>query len=495
MWLRRRKAEDRATDPRRNGTPNSLFGEILDWMLAPLLFLWPISIIVTHNVADDLANQPYDRALADSVRTLARLVTTDEGGRIAVHFPAPPRAMFRADEDDAVYYQVADVRGRMLTGDAEIPPAEVPPNLFAEEVLFRDEMIHGEEVRIAYQFLRPEVPADVPLVVVQVAETRNKRSDLASRVVTGVLLPQFAIIPLAVVLVWVGLSRGIAPLKRLQSMIRRRRPTDLSPIAPASVPEEVRPLIVAFNDMMARLEENLHAQQRFIADAAHQMRTPLTGLKMQTDLALRETDPRQLRDSLARIAESTDRAAHLINQLLALARAEASFEKLYAVETVDLGAVVREVAHDAFPRAHAKGVDFGVEGGDRALQVEGNPVLLREMVKNLIDNAIKYTPRGGHVTARTRFAGAPVFEVEDSGVGIPEADRERVFERFYRVLGSGEDGSGLGLPIVREIAELHRATVTLDPNPAGAGTLARVVFPRSILQPPLPVQGDFYPLG
>ena len=123
--------------------PRSLFGEILDWMLAPLLFLWPISMIVTHNVADDLANQPYDRALADSVRTLARLVTTDEGGRIAVHFPAPPRAMFRADEDDAVYYQVSDVRGSMLTGDAEIPPAEVPPNLFAEEVLFRDEMIHG----------------------------------------------------------------------------------------------------------------------------------------------------------------------------------------------------------------------------------------------------------------------------------------------------------------------------------------------------------------
>jgi two-component system sensor histidine kinase TctE len=495
MWLRRRKVEASTTDARRSGTPNSLFGEILDWMLAPLLFLWPISIIVTHNVADDLANQPYDRALADSVRTLARLVTMDEGGRIAVHFPAPPRAMFRADEDDAVYYQVADVRGQMLTGDVEIPPAEVPPNLFAEEVLFRDEMIHGEEVRVAYQFLRPEAPADALLVVVQVAETRNKRSDLASRVVTGVLLPQFAIIPLAVVLVWVGLSRGIAPLKRLQGVIRRRRPTDLSPIAPASVPEEVRPLIVAFNDMMARLEENLHAQQRFIADAAHQMRTPLTGLKMQTDLALRETDPRQLRDSLARIAESTDRAAHLINQLLALARAEASFEKLYAVETVDLGEVVRDVAHDAFPRAHAKGIDFGVEGGDCALQVEGNPVLLREMVKNLIDNAIKYTPRGGHVTARTRFAGAPVFEVEDSGVGIPEAERERVFERFYRVLGSGEDGSGLGLPIVREIADLHRATVTLDPNPAGGGTLARVVFPRSTLQPPLRLQGDVYPLG
>ena len=495
MRPRRRRAEKPARTPGARYQPNSLFGEILDWMLAPLLFLWPISIIVTHNVADNIANQPYDRALADSARSLARLVTM-EGGAVTVHFPAPPRALFRADQDDTVYYQVADRAGEVITGDREIPWVQAPPRPLAEEVLFRDDVIHGEEVRIAYLYLRPELEPDSPLTLVQVAETRNKRSDLASRVVTGVLLPQFAIIPLAVVLVWVGLSRGIAPLNRLQSLIRRRRPTDLSPVPPASVPEEVRPLIVAFNDMMARLEENLHAQQRFIADAAHQMRTPLTGLKMQTDLALRESDPEQLRESLARIAESTDRASHLISQLLSLARAEASFEKLYAVEPVDLNAVVREVAQDLFPRALEKGIDLGVEGAGRPLQVDGNLVLLREMIKNLVDNAIKYTPRGGSVTARTRLAGAPILEVEDSGIGIPEADRERVFERFYRVLGSGADGSGLGLPIVREIADLHRASVTLNPNPAGGGTMARVVFPRGQHQPAPPaLQSTYFPLG
>ena len=491
MLSRRRKPKnDKAGNPpRKSGPPNSLFGEILDWMLAPLLFLWPISIIVTHNVADNIANQPYDLALADSVRALARLVTVEDG-QVVVHFPAPPRALFRADQDDAVYYQVADAGGATITGDAVIPAAPVPASLIGEDVLLRDELIHGEEVRVAYRFLRPLPEQSEALVLVQVAETRNKRTDLASRVVTGVLLPQFAIIPLAVVLVWVGLSRGIAPLNRLQSLIRRRRPTDLSPVEPSTVPEEVRPLIIAYNDMMARLEENLQAQQRFIADAAHQMRTPLTGLTMQTDLAMHESDPEQLRESLTRIAESTDRAAHLINQLLSLARAEASFEKLYVVETVSLDAVVREVALELFPRAQAKQIDLGVESGEHELLVEGNPVLLREMVKNLVDNAVKYTPRGGSVTARTRFAGSPILEVEDTGPGIPDADRERVFERFYRVLGSGVDGSGLGLPIVREIAELHRATVTLDANPGGQGTLARVVFPRSHLQPPPLVQGD-----
>ena len=494
LQLRRKSKADKggkgASAPRKSGPPNSLFGEILDWMLAPLLFLWPISIIVTHNVADNIANQPYDLALADSVRTLARFVSVEDGA-VVVHFPAPPRALFRADQDDVVYYQVADDSGRTLSGDADIPQAPMPASMVGEEVLLRDELIQGEDVRVAYRFLRPSPDVSDMLVLVQVAETRNKRSDLASRVVTGVLLPQFAIIPLAVVLVWVGLSRGIAPLNRLQSLIRRRRPTDLSPVEPSTVPEEVRPLIIAYNDMMVRLEENLQAQQRFIADAAHQMRTPLTGLKMQTDLALHETDPEQLRESLERIAESTDRAAHLINQLLSLARAEASFEKLYAVERVSLDAVVREVALELFPRAQIKQIDLGVEAGEQALFIEGNAVLLRELVKNLLDNAVKYTPRGGSVTARTRFAGSPILEIEDTGAGIPEADRERVFERFFRVLGSGVDGSGLGLPIVREIAELHRAVVTLDAGPGGRGTLARVVFPRTHLQPPPIVQGDY----
>ncbi|PTD97177.1 sensor histidine kinase [Pseudothauera lacus] len=487
MLSKRRRSERKAAAAARPpGQPNSLFGEILDWMLAPLLFLWPISIIVTHNVADNIANQPYDRALADSARVLARMVALHEG-EVVVNFPAPPRALFRADQDDTLYYQVARPEGAVITGDGEIPRLPRPAHWLPEEVLFRDDIIQGEEVRIAYQFVLPPGGAADEVLLVQIAETRNKRSDLSSRVVTGVLLPQFAIIPLAVVLVWVGLTRGIAPLSRLQSLIRRRRPTDLSPIPPASVPEEVRPLIVAFNDMMARLEENLQAQQRFIADAAHQMRTPLTGLRMQTDLALLETDPELQRQSLRQIAESADRASHLINQLLSLARAEASFEKIYAVETVDLEAVVREVAQDIFPRALAKNIDLGVEGTGAPLPVEGNPVLLREMIKNLVDNAIKYTPRGGSVTARTRHAGAPILEVEDNGIGIPEADRERVFERFFRVLGSGVDGSGLGLPIVQEIAELHRAAVSLNPNPAGQGTIAQVVFPRSQLatQPPV----------
>ncbi len=459
---------------------DSLFGEIL-WMLSPLLFLWPISIAITHHFANQIANQPYDEALAENVRTIAHQVKLIDG-RIVVNLPAPTRAFLRTEENHDTFYQVTGLRGELLVGDKELPKAEIPETFAPGAVLFRDDEILGKEIRVAYQFISLK-PQTKP-VLVQVAETLKKREYLASQIISGVILPQFAIVPLAVVLVYIGLTRGIAPLTRLQRHIRNRRPGNLAPISIYGVPEEVRPVIASFNDMMARLEQNLHAQQRFITDAAHQMRTPLTGLKMQTELALSESDPRLIRKSLQQIAESAERAIHLINQLLLLARAEAGHEKLYAFETVDLEALARDVTQEAVPRALAKDIDLGFEDSGWPLLIDGSPVLLRELMSNLIDNAIKYTPRYGRVTVRTCAESFAIFEVEDNGCGIAETDRELVFERFYRVLGSEADGSGLGLSIVREIAELHRASVLLRPNPSGQGTVARAVFPR---------QSAFYP--
>jgi two-component system sensor histidine kinase TctE len=461
------------------GTPgelNSLFGEILDWMLAPLLFLWPISIAVTNHVANQIADQPYDQALSENVAAIVRLVKI-EGGHVSLNFPASARSMLRADEVDTLYYQVTGLRGELIAGDREIPWVDPPEKeVGTDDILFRDDSINGEEIRVAYAFLSSSA-GRMP-VLVQVAETRNKRGNLSSRIISGVLLPQFAIIPLAVVLVYLGLSRGIAPLNRLQARIRGRRPGDLSPIPIRGVPEELRPVIVALNEMMQRLEENLQAQQRFIADAAHQLKTPLTGLKMQTELALQETDPAQLHEFVARIASGTDRAVHLATQLLVLARAEASHEKVHSVEPLDLEVLAKQVTEEWVMRAMAAGIDLGFEGTGWPLAIDGIPLLLRELVKNLIDNAIKYTPRGGKVTVRARAGIQAVLEIEDNGIGIPASDRELVFERFYRVLGTDADGSGLGLPIVKEIADLHRATVSLLVPEGKQGTLVRIAFPR-----------------
>jgi len=455
--------------------PNSLFGEILDWMLAPLLLLWPISIAATNHVASYIANQPYDQALADNVTAIARLVKI-EGGRVTVNLPASTRTLLRADESDTLYYQVIGPGSRVIHGDKEIPWPTLPAKVEAGKILFRDERIEADNVRIAYAFM--PVRSGLPPVVVQVAETLHKREALASGIISGVLLPQFAIIPLAVILVYLGLMRGIAPLRLLQERIHRRRPSDLSPIPAGRVPDEVRPLVVAFNQMMGRLEENLQAQQRFIAQAAHQMRTPLTGLKTQTEIALSETDPAQMRNALRLIAESTDRASHMINQLLMLARAEASHEKLHNVVPLDLDALARGVTEEWVVRALAKRIDLGFEESGRSLRINGVPLLLRELLTNLVDNAIKYTAPGGHVTVRTRAGRRAVIEVEDNGIGIPVEERDSIFERFYRVLGTDAEGSGLGLAIAAEIAELHQAKIDLLTGSDGKGSLFRVSFPR-----------------
>jgi two-component system sensor histidine kinase TctE len=382
--------------------------------------------------------------------------------------------MLRTDDEDTVYFQVLGLRGELVAGDSEIPGVEGGAREDAGTLRFRDENIHGDEVRVAYQFV-PVSPGRWP-VLVQVAETRHKREQLASRIISGVLLPQFAIIPLAVILVWLGLTRGLAPLNRLQLRIRQRRPDDLSPINLRSVPEELKPMVAAFNDMMARLDDNLDAQQRFIAAAAHQLKTPLTGLKTQTELALQETDCVQLHDYLQRIAAGVDRASHLTYQLLQLARAEASHEQPHAMEPVDLEELALAVTAHCVPRALARNIDLGFEEAGAEMKISGVPLLLREMIDNLVDNAIKYTPTGGRVTVRLRAAPDWALEVEDTGIGIAEEDRPRVFERFYRVLGTDAEGSGLGLAIVREIAELHRARIEVLPGPGGQGTLIRVHF-------------------
>jgi len=460
-----------------NPVLNSLFGEILDWLLAPLLLVWPISIAATHHVAERIANQAFDHVLAEHVTKIVHdLQITPEG----VHVNLPPSAAPPSinDEVDRQYFQLAVAGGEVLAGYEDIPGLRGGDEYGTDTVLFRNGDMMGEPVRIAYRLLPS--PSDARPLLVQAAETRKQRKELSSSIISGVLLPQFAIIPLAVVLVWMGLSRGLRPLGRLRERIRNRPADDLSPINLRTVPEELQPIVVAFNDMMLHLQENLDAQQRFISAAAHQLKTPLTGLKTQIELALRENDAALVRDYLLRISDGVDRAAHLTYQLLQLARAEASHENpTQKKERLDIGELAREVTMQCVPRALARNIDIGFEEAGVPMNISGTPLLLREMIDNLIDNAIKYTPSGGAVTVRLRVGAGWLLEVEDNGIGIAVDDRERVFERFYRVLGTQADGSGLGLAIVREIAELHQARIEVLAGADRVGTLFRVIFPLS----------------
>jgi two-component system sensor histidine kinase TctE len=321
--------------------------------------------------------------------------------------------------------------------------------------------------------------------LVQVAETLEKRHQLANQIIKGVILPEFIILPIALTLLWFALVRGLSPLTTLQDHIRSRRPDDLSPIDAQALPEEISPLVRSLNDMLARLSQSIQSQKRFIADAAHQMKTPLAGMRMQSELAMRQSNREEIQRSLEQLSKSSESATRLVNQLLALARAENDSPQATSLALIDLRTLVRDAVRDWFPPALARQIDLGFEDDDVALPVRGNATMLREILNNLIDNALRYTQRGGRVTVRVRADTERhqiVMEVEDNGPGIAPAERGHVFERFYRILGSEVEGSGLGLAIVREIAQRHDAEIDLFSNPRSTdprfpGLLIRVSLP------------------
>lgn len=455
----------------------SLLVEILDWLLAPLIVLWPLSVVVTFYVANVIANIPYDRALRDSVNALGQYVRFEpRGARIAL--PAGASSFLRTDELDTIWFQVRGTRGEVLAGDREL--AEIFPEEAQTQnvVYFRDDEWHHEPVRIAYMFVYAPTEPHRRLLI-QVGETLNKRQNLANEIIAGIIVPQFFLFPFVALLVWFGLTRGTQPLEDLRVKLLGRRPSDLSPIDVNEVPEEIAPLIDAFNKMMERLATNMRAQERFIADAAHQMRTPLAGLRTQLEYALRQRDPQEMQASLERIRHSVERASHVISQLLSLARSQSETPPAY--ELVDVNALLREVTQEYVVQALAKGIDLGFEGTVRPAWVDGNPLLLHELFANLVDNAVRYTAPGGKVTARVRGREFVVAEVEDNGIGIDEKERELIFERFYRAPGTEATGSGLGLPIVRSIAAQHHAAVQVRGNAAERGSVFTVVFPRAAL--------------
>jgi two-component system sensor histidine kinase TctE len=469
---------------------HSLFGEILDWMLAPLLLLWPMSIAITYLVAKSIANQPFDHALEDSVTVLAQQVR-EVGGKVVSRLPGSARDILRADDVDNVYFQIAGPAGELVDGDRELPQPAEPERYRTGRVQFRNEVMYGTQVRIAFSYvnLRPLAKrGDEPhAALVQVAETLDKRAHLANEIIKGVILPQFIILPIVLALVWFALTRGLSPLAELQERIRARRPDDLSPIDTHQVPEEITPLVGSLNDMLDRLSQTIEMQKRFIADAAHQMKTPLAGMRMQSELALRQQDPDEIRRSLEQLATSSESATRLVNQLLALARAENQPHAGTAFVTLNLNTVARDTVQDWVQASFAHHIDLGFEPDDAAPPIEGNPLMLREMLSNLIDNALRYTPSGGSVTVRVRAdAGQAVLEVEDTGPGIAQAERAHVFERFYRILDNSAPGSGLGLAIVREIAQQHGADIDLFNNPRSyttkwPGSLFRLSFPAPAL--------------
>jgi len=441
------------------------------WLAVLLLLALVVATLFGHAIALRPVTAAYDWVLVDTAQSLTRLINS----RPDINPEALSNSadmLLRTDQFDRIYYSVHDRNGRLIAGDAQLHPPR-SESLEAGELLY-DARIDGEYVRVAAM----RVSLRGVDAIVQVAETGVKRSELTKQILTGMIMIEVMLVVSVIVLVMFGVGKGLEPLEHLREEIETRSHRDLRPIPPEHAPVEVRPLVTALNELLARLDRTLRSQQQFVANAAHQLRTPLAGLRMQVEYGLGQSDPAEHVRVLRELGLSTERAVRLANQLLTLARAEAGFAQADSMRRIDLREVAGEAAEDWMPAAIRKKIDLGLELDPAPLR--GDFFLLKELLSNLIGNAIAYTSSGGRITVSTASAGGiSTLRVEDDGIGIPETLRALVFERFYRVDGAGGEGCGLGLAIVREIAHLHGGKVDIQAPARGSGTIVRLEFPAA----------------
>lgn len=459
----------------------SLRRQLLLWLLLPQLVLWLGGGALTYRIALNYAEKGLDQSLSQSVRSLARQVKP-MGSGLLVDFPKAAQAIIEEDPDDRVSYMVSSPPGKFLLGNQAFaaPPSPVSPGT---PVFYRmnlaDKPMRAVALDVAYG------DNDNPqLLRVQLAKSYVGRERIAQELIADLQAPLLLLMLALSVLVYAGIKRGMTPLTKLAKQLQDRSVADLTALELTTAPTEVHSLVDAINRLLAAVRRNVSQEKRFINDAAHQLRTPLSGLINQSDLALREDDVALLKARLHKVHAGALRSAHLVNQLLALARSGAEVP----MQTLDLAQLAQDVARELSPRAVAMQVDLGYEGVRHAW-VHGSDMLLREALTNVIDNALRYgqPPRSSstssdeaapepRVTVSVHTCGDEVeLAVEDNGPGLSLAQREQAFERFWR--GSDSPGGcGLGLAIVQEIAQSHAGRAELamaspEPNTAQSSGL------------------------
>jgi two-component system sensor histidine kinase TctE len=450
--------------------------QLLTWLLVPLFLLLSADTFISYWIAVNFSQRAYDRSLVEIAREVS-LHLQGSGGGLTLDLAEEARRVLFSDPYDSIYFTVETADGGTVAGESIAPPQRGATAGHPGETLY-DGTMHGAPVRIVELRARADSAAGRPPAVVRVAETEFKRKELTREILLSVVVPQVLLIVIAGIVVWVGVVRGLAPLQRLQRTIAARPHHDRSPLVVESVPREVRPLLRSINDLLVRLDSMMTLQGRFISDAAHQLKTPIAALEAQIELALRERDPERLRQAVQDSCPGLERLSRLVSQLLSLARNEPQAAHAVTMVPLDLNALALEAAAGWVPEALKKNVDLGLEGSSQPVMILGDEGRLRELIDNLLDNAIRYSRVGGRVTVRVSASPAPAMMVSDDGPGIPPHERERVFERFHRLLGSPSTGSGLGLAIAQEIARIHGGSITLDDDIDGIGNTFTVTLPR-----------------
>jgi two-component system sensor histidine kinase TctE len=444
---------------------SSISRQLVLWLAVPLMLLALCGALVHYfnNVAPGVISS--DRRLKEAANALMAHVHVTSGRiQLDVHSDTLPRI----PSPDSVIYAVRDTQGRLLSGDERV--AVAPMSGETSQLIAMTQIEHRNVRSLTTRF---DTPGGV--ILITVADVRSTAEPAARYGFMSTLLWDFVQLDVTLVLVWVGIQVGLRPVKRLREEIAARSPQDLRPIDDSSVPREIAPVVVTLNRLFTTLRSSVQSQQQFIANTAHQLRTPITGLQAQLELLIAESAAAPVKNRLLTLQEGIRQLAHSANQLLTLARADPSVNIATKNQTVPLDTLVGEVVARFFDRALQSNIDLGIDV--KPASIIADPALIDDLLSNLVDNALKYTPPGGSVTVSVaKTNGKPVLAVEDSGPGIPEEERQRVRQRFYRLPNSPGHGSGLGLAIVDEIAKLYDANLTIGPGANGRGAKILIQF-------------------
>jgi two-component system sensor histidine kinase TctE len=473
----------------------SLRRKLVLWGFLPQLVLWLVGGITTYRLAVHHANEVADATLSQAALTLARQVRPIPSG-LLIDFPHAAQQVLEADPNDRLLYTVSTPPGRFILGNNTIPlpPRDAQmrhgePYFYDGKIVLAEPVANGSAqssmvFRIAALFINyDDSEGKKHTMLVQVARNTANRAAIWKNILIETLLPHSVLIVLMTLVVWAATGAGLAPLLRLRREVEGRSPMDLAPLQIDAAPREVRALVQALNVLLASVRQNVEAQKRFIADAAHQLRTPLAGLRTQTELALRfNTDP-SLAARLELVHRSAIRGAHLVSRLLMLARAEPEALAPEEQGLVDLVPLVKALTSEMVPRAMRADIDLGMAApaahtADAGFCIIANELLLREALQNILDNAIEYAGPGSAVTVQLEAdRNSVVIKVVDTGPGVPEALHGRVLERFVRATDKGL-GCGLGLAIVKEIATRFHGNIALR-NVEPHGLEVALTFPSA----------------
>lgn len=447
---------------------SSLKRQLLLWLLVPLLIIMPIAAAIQYGLVLIPAKQEMDQQLGDYAIAVARILKV-EGDH--VHFDMTPQTerLLRTDQVDMEFFLVVGPDGKIMAGDSGLNTFE--EDISAGQSRYVDRKVNGRSIRM----LIYGVACGKNTCQVRIAETLVKRNRLQIQALIATLLSIIALGLTTAGVVLVAVRHGLRPLQDISTQLATQSLDNLRPLDVPKVPSEVQPLVTALNQIFNRLNEASKAQKSFLADAAHQLRTPLSALQTESELVLLEPHPEALHPTLERLNRSANRASKLANQLLTIARADPSVQIKADFTPVNLKEIGSWAANEWSHQAIVAGVDLGFEL--ESASVNGQVVLLQEMLSNLIHNSIEYAGKGSQVTVRTFTSGqTSILEVEDDGPGILEEDKEKILQRFVRGRNAKGSGSGLGLAIVDEIARIHSARVNLVTPVSGKGLVVRIVF-------------------